>query len=221
MFIKTDIKRCREHGTVFWWSGAIVSIDGCPGRQYLFDLVTYSYTEDPMSLLLTARKIDSSIKIESTTDISAPYVSPRKSGPNMIEEALYTLSRDRDRYIEKEIERIAGEGEEVSREPPRGISRIFRRYQIVYMRRREVQKEILRGLVSEMLRSLCIEDVSRRPRLSMYTPMYFIVAVDFSRREFYECLGKRVIRSRSHERYVFGNRELLENLDHIIRLWRQ
>ncbi|MCC6030535.1 MAG: hypothetical protein LM586_02680 [Desulfurococcales archaeon] len=220
MYIKASIGKERGFDNLFWWSGAKVSFENCPKKEYLFDLVTYSYTNDPMSLLLTARKLDPRIKTEVSTDIKAPHINPLKTGPDVIEEALYILNKDREIFIEKEMRESEPETSEKTVERPRGLMRLFRRQQILYLRRREIQRDILRGLVNEMLKSLCIKDPTARPKIIFYSPLFFLVNIDFDKRLFYIFLGKKIVRSRSHEKYVFNNQVLIKNLNDLKRLWR-
>jgi hypothetical protein len=205
MYIKASIGKERGFDNLFWWSGAKVSFENCPKKEYLFDLVTYSYTNDPMSLLLTARKLDPRIKTEVSTDIKAPHINPLKTGPDVIEEEMRESEPE---TSEKTVER------------PRGLMRLFRRQQILYLRRREIQRDILRGLVNEMLKSLCIKDPTARPKIIFYSPLFFLVNIDFDKRLFYIFLGKKIVRSRSHEKYVFNNQVLIKNLNDLKRLWR-
>lgn len=221
MYIRAELDKCGRLGSPIWWSSAEIVFERCPDKRFLFDLVTYSYCKDPVSLILTARRIDKKIRFVDTPNVNAPYIVSRDMGPNIIEEVLLTVSSNPDYFIDKEIEDMYKSFSSTPQEQTQrtGFLRIFRRPGISLARRREVQKEILRGLLREMLRSLCIEKFSEKPRIVSYKPVYYLAIIDLENKRYYECLGKRIIESRIHERYVFENPKLVETLSEIFRLW--
>ncbi|MEM0282819.1 MAG: hypothetical protein QXE32_00695 [Sulfolobales archaeon] len=217
MYIRASIESCGRYGEPFWWSSAIVSFERCPKKSFLFDLVIYYYTRDPVSLLLTARKIDSGIKYSSEPEARAPHIIV-SVGSSSIESALHELVVNKSYYVKREIESMYKE-EEKSDQPQKGFGRILRR-PVLTRPRKEIQEEILNSLFSEMIKSLCIEDKTVRPRIMSYTPVSFLAVIDFQNKYFYECFGKKLIRSRSHERYVFEYKEILDMLLENLKLWK-
>ncbi|MEZ0290689.1 MAG: hypothetical protein ABWJ42_06340 [Sulfolobales archaeon] len=220
MYVKALINECSKVGECFWWSGALVSFERCPKKLFLFDLVVFYYTRDPMALLLTARKMDRKIKLLSTTDINVPSIVVSGVGSSDLERSLQELVINKSYYVKREIDLIYRDHrEESSQTQTRTFIRLFRRPAMTRPRR-EIQEEILSGLISEMIRSLCIESDTVRPRVISYTPVSFLVSIDFSKKTFYECIGKKLFRSRSHERYVFENREIMNILLENLKLWK-
>ncbi len=220
MFVRANLDKCGRNGSLLWWSGAEVVFDNCPKKRFLFDLVTYSYCKDPISLILTTRKLDEKLDISNTPDINAPYIYSRSVGPNILEEVLEQVAKNLNYYVDKEFESIYGRGRARDDEIQRsGWIRVFRRPTLSTAKRREIQRDILRGLLQEMLRSLCIDDPGRRPKISSYKPLYFLVIIDLRGKKFYECLGKKLVESRIHERYVFENNELVETIETTVKFW--
>jgi hypothetical protein len=220
MFIKAYVSKCDREGFPLWWSGAEVVFEKCPKKRFLFDLVTFSYCKDPISLILTTRKIDGKLDFSNTPDINAPFIYSRDIGPNVLEDTLELIAKNPSYYIDKELESIyEKQGYKQEEIQSRGLMRLFRRPSISSAKRREIQRDILRGLLLEMLRSLCIDDPSKKPKILSYKPLYFLVIIDLTNKRFYECLGKKSIESRVHERYVFENKDLLETIERTIKLW--
>lgn len=209
MFLKPyrDIAKAKESQKLFltWWPFAIVGFDSC-SNSYLVDLLVASEITDPLPLILTMRRYRDKSPIEPSPAIEAPIMIPRSVGPNTILDTIYR--------VKKEIEIRK------DKDTPTGgkWSRSYRR-QIIVKRpstlEDAVSNPVSRGILSEILSSICINSYS--VRITSYRPIHILVGVRRDMGEFNIFIDKK-IRSVNHEIYVLPNDNIRSLLERYMKL---
>ncbi len=178
-----------------WWPFAIVGFDTCI-NSYLVDLLVASETIDPLPLVLTMRKYRDKHAIEPSPPIEAPIMIPRSVGPQTILNMIYKIKR------EIEVKR--------EREAPMGARWVRSYKQQAVIKRPSTLEEavsnpISRGILSEILTSICIS--RDNVRVTSYNPLHILVGISRDMKEFSLFMDKK-IRSTNHEVYVLTNENI-------------
>lgn len=199
MFLKPRAKVVRG-GNIYllWWPFALMSFDSCPGSLYLVDLVVASESRDPLPLILTMRRYRGGGDLEPSPPVEAPIVIARGSGPNAIMSMILEARR--------RIDSLAGENSMRIRRSELQSARI-RRPQTL---EEAIANPISRGILSEILSSICIE--RQDVRIASYNPIHILVGISRSKGEFYIYMDKRY-RSTNHEIYALTNTEIKSIVD--------
>lgn len=199
MFLRPyrDITKIREARGLFlaWWPFAVIGFDSC-SNNYLVDLVVASEITDPLPLILTMRRYRDKNPVEPSPSIEAPIMIPRSVGPNTILDMLYKVKREIDARRDRE--------NPVRERWPRGY-----RQQILVRRPNTLEdalsNPVSRGILSEILSSICINSYS--VRITTYRPVHVLVGVKRDMKEFSIFIDKK-IRSVNHEIYVLSNENI-------------
>ncbi len=184
-----------------WWPFSIISFDSCPGNLFLIDLVIASESKDPLPLILTMRRYRNKYRLEPSPPVEAPIVVVRGAGPTQILESILKIYRG----VREKVER----GEEIDMRSLRRAA-IQMRIRRPHTLEEALANVITRGILSEILSSICVK--GENVRISSYTPIYILIGVNRSRKEFYIYMERR-LRSINHEIYALEVNEIREILD--------
>jgi len=202
LFLRPGSRVSLGSGLLLWWPFSIVGFDSCPGEGFLVDLVVASEAGDPLPLILTMRRYRGRHSLDPSPPVEAPIVVPRGVGPNSILEMLLKAWR----RVREGGQRAGG---------PVDIKSLRRAAEQLRLRRPHTLEEavanpITRGILSEILSSICIE--GEHVRITGYSPIYILVGVDRKKGEFHLYMERR-IRSPNHEIYALGSPEVQAILD--------
>jgi hypothetical protein len=199
MFLKPRARAVRGGNLyLLWWPFALVSFDSCPGSSYLVDLVVASESRDPLPLILTMRRYKGKGDLEPSPPVEAPIVIARGSGPGTIMSMILEARR--------RIDSLAGQNSmRIQRSQLQSI-RVRRPHTL----EEAIANPISRGILSEILSSICIE--RQDVRIASYSPIYILVGISRSKSEFYIYMDKRY-RSTNHEIYALKNTEIKSIVD--------
>ncbi len=209
MFLRPyrDVTKIREARKLFlaWWPFAVIGFDSCP-NNYLADLLVASEITDPLPLILTMRRYRDKNPIEPSPSIEAPIMIPRSVGPNTILDMIYR--------VKKEIDARKNRENPVRERWSRGY-----RQQILVKRpstlEDAVSNPVSRGILSEILSSICINSYS--VRITSYRPVHILVGVKRDMSGFNIFIDKK-IRSVNHEIYVLSNESIRTLIESYMRL---
>lgn len=199
MFLKPRVRVVRGGNLyLLWWPFALVSFDSCPGSSYLVDLVVASESRDPLPLILTMRRYRIRGDLEPSPPVEAPIVIARGSGPGAIMSMILEARRRLDSLAGQNSTKIkAGELQIIRARRPHTIEEA-------------IANPISRGILSEILSSICIE--KQDVRIASYSPIYILVGISRSKSEFYIYMDRRY-RSTNHEIYALTNAEIKSIID--------